>query len=267
LVRTGDTIVRHDPRNRQATIMGWFHVADGQLNYRGRIGREPFAAWARTPEGEDAIDALARLMRFRLFGRARAARRQIWRELDSAARSEPLRTAIETEAESFASAMADLCYAEGLPRRQFHLQRLVIVPRALVAGRARPALRRRLWSLPPLLTVDESVRGFFCEQLLTEMDRAIDRARPSLSQPVHAHEEWACVGAERQCIWMDPMWSGPEWLGHIVMYELPRAPLSRRERKELERLILDMQKSLTTMSRTEREGIVRLAVDRLRSAQ
>jgi hypothetical protein len=53
-------------------------------------------------------------MRFRLFGRTRAARRQIWRELDGAARSEPLYSAIEMEAECFAAAMADLCYADGL---------------------------------------------------------------------------------------------------------------------------------------------------------
>jgi hypothetical protein len=245
--------------------MGWFQVADGQLSYRGRIAREPFAAWARTPEGVEAIDALARQMRFRLFGRARAARRQIWRELDGAARSEPLTSALESEAEYFASAMADLCYSDALPRTQVNLQRLVIVPRALVAGRARPALRRRLWALPSLLAVDESVRGFFCEQLLTEMDRAIDRARPSITHPVHAHEEWACVAAERQCVWMDPMWSGPGWLGHIVMYELPRTPLTRKDRKELDRIILEMQKSLTTLSRTQREGIVRIAADRLRS--
>jgi len=237
--------------------LSWFRVADGRLAYRGRTTREPFAAWAETKEGTVAIGNLARQMRFRLFGRVRCARRRIWRDLDHVSRSEPLRSAIQAETDHFASAMTDLSYAEGLPRVQVALRRLVIVPRSLLAGLAREALRRRLWPLLPDL--DDLVRGFFCEQLLMEMDRAVDRARPSPSRPVHAGEEWSCVGVDTQYVWVDPLWSGPGWLGHVLMYEFPHDGLSRRERKALQRAIDDMQKSVKTLSRLQREAVVRMA--------
>jgi hypothetical protein len=210
-----------------------------------------------TSEGAAAIDALARRLRFKLFGRTRAARRQIWRTLDAGARSEPLRSAIQAETSHFASAMTDLSYADGLPRVQVSLRRLVIVPLSLVAGRAREGLHKRL--RPLLSDLDDAVRGFFCEQLLVEMGCAVGQARPSASRPVHARGEWSCVGADRQYVWVDPLWSGPEWLGHILMFELPPSGLSRRERKELEQAISHLQKSVTTLSRLQREGVVQLA--------
>jgi hypothetical protein len=239
--------------------MSWFRVADRRLTYRGRITREPFALWAQTKDGAAAIEEVARTLRFRLLGRRRAARRLIWRDLQRAARSEPLRSAIQAEAEHFVAVLADLSYAAGLPRERVALRRLVVVPRALVAGRAREALRRRLWHTGSLVTLSESVRAFFCEQLLTEMGRAFDPARLSLAHPVFARDEWWCVGADRESVWMDPMWSGPDWLGHLLVYEFPQSGLSRRERKELSSAIEKLQHGVTTLSRLQREGIVRMA--------
>jgi len=239
--------------------MRWFRVADRRLTYRGRISREPFALWAQTKEGAAAIDEVARTLRFRLFGRTRAARRRIWRDLERAARSEPLRSAIQAEADHFLAALADLSYAAGLPRAQVALHRLVVVPRALIAGRAREALRLRLWHNESLQTLEEPVRAFFCEHLLTEMGRAFDGARLSSSHPVHARDDWSCVAADRQSVWMDPLWSGPDWLGHLLMFEFPHAGLSRRERKALDSAIGELQKGVATLSRMQREGIVRMA--------
>jgi hypothetical protein len=248
---------RYDPRKGLALVMSWFRVSGGRLTYRGRITREPLAAWFGTTEGIAAIDRLASQMRFKLFGRARAARRQIWRELNTAARSEVLSDAIQKEAGQFIKAMTEMSYPSGLPRVQVALRRLVIVPRSLVAGRAREGMRRRL--VPLLPDVDDLVKSFFCEQLLMEMDRAIEQVRPSPSRPVPALEEWSCVGADRQYVWVDPMWSGPGWLGHILMYEIPPGGLARRDRKELEKAIKEMQARVTSLSRLEREGVVRMA--------
>ncbi len=241
--------------------MDWFRVVDGRVAYRGRISHGPVKAWLATAEGAAAVDGLASQMRFRLLGRARAARRQIWRALESAARTEPLKSAIEAEPACFAASMSAMSYADGLPRAQVDLRRLVVVPRSLIAGHARDALRRRIW---PLLTgVDDRVRVFFCEQLLTEIDRAIERAAPAPSRPVHARDDWSCVGTEREYVWIDPLWSGPAWLGHVLMYELPHEGLSRRDRKELERAVDLLKKGVTTLSQRQREGIVRLAAQKV----
>jgi hypothetical protein len=237
--------------------MSWFRVTRGRLVYRERITREPFARWASSPDGVAAINDLARQMGLRMFGRVRA-RRRAWRALDAAVRTGATREAIHAEADHFTRAMSDLAYAAALPRAQVALRRVVLVPRSLIAARARDGVRRRIG--PMLAGVDEAVCGFFCEQLLMEMDCAIERARPTPASPVFAREEWWCVGGDRQYLWVDPMWSGPGWSGHVLLYEFPQARLAARERKELERAIREIQQSVTTLSRPQREQVLRMAV-------
>jgi hypothetical protein len=53
--------------------MQWFETREERLRYRGRIDRAPYAAWVGTAEGTKAIDAVAARLRFRLFGKRRAA--------------------------------------------------------------------------------------------------------------------------------------------------------------------------------------------------
>ena len=59
--------------------MGWFKVTDGRVVCGLKLSRDPFAAWTATREGSAAIAAVAGTLRFRLFGKVRAARRQVWR--------------------------------------------------------------------------------------------------------------------------------------------------------------------------------------------
>ena len=242
--------------------MGWFHVAQDRLRYRGRLTPEPFAAWVKTGEGSAAIDERALEDRLRLFTRTRA-RRRIWRELERTARTEPLRSAIQEEAEHFSTVLAEISHAPGLPRLTVALHRLVIVPRTLVGGRTRGALRRRLCGSGPLAPMDPQVREFFCEQLLVELDSAIARHRVSGRRPVLTRDIWGCVGRDEEYQWVDPIFSGPGWGGHLLMYEFPRQGLSRSARKDLDQAIRNLQNSLTSISRTQRHEIVRLAVDGL----
>jgi len=242
--------------------MSWFTVKSGRLAYRGRLTRDPFAAWLATAEGAARVKATGAAMRIGVFRSARAGRR-LWQPLERAARTDAMRTAIRQESQAFAGAMSDVCYAPGLPRTHVALHRLVLAPRALVAGRARASIRQRLWHLPALADVDDSVRAFFCEQILIEMDRAIESARPSPARPVPAAEGWSCVGADRSFVWVDPLWSGPHWTGHLLFYEFPRTPLSRGLRKELEGAAAALQQGLASLSRLQRDALVRGAADGL----
>lgn len=243
--------------------MGWFVVRNGELVYRGRLRRDPFDAWLKTPEGKRCLAETAATLR--VFATARA-RRRLWQPLERAARSAPLRKAIQDEAAPFRAAMTFVSYAPGLPRVHVALHRLVIVPRPLVAARARSGLRKRLWALPPLQAVDESVRAFFCEQLLIEMDRALEAARPSPSKSIPATDGWSCVGTDRVYAWVDPLWSGAHWSGHFFMYEFPRTALSRAQRKELDAAVAELQQGVASLSRLQREALVRTAADGLAPA-
>lgn len=242
--------------------MAWFRVASNRLRYRGRLSKEPYAAWVRTSEGEAAIDARARQDRLYIFPRARA-RRRIWRDLERTARGDVLRAAIQTEADHFGRVVVEASHAPGLPRRTIALHRLIILPRTIVAARVRAGVRRRLFNSATLAALDARVRDFFCEQLVVELDSAVAEGRPSVFRPVQTNETWGCVGRDAECLWVDPMFSGPGWGGHLLMFEFPREGLSRKQRKEVDRAVHDLQTSLVHLSRIQRGAIVRMAVDGL----
>jgi len=239
--------------------MNWFKVLGGRLEYQGRITREPFKRWAATKEGTEAIGRVAAGLRFSLFGRTRAARRRLWRALHEASCARSVTAAIAAEAPRYMQVVGKLAYSDGLPRLNIALHRLVLVPRAMIAGHARVALFKRLGEVPELAALDESVRLFFFDQIVIEMDAALQKASPSPRDPVQAQDEWACVGISKDVEWADPLWSGPDGVGHVFMFEFPRAGLSRRDRKAIEASIREMAESVTSLSKIQRYAMVRTA--------
>lgn len=239
--------------------MSWFRVAGDRLEYQGRITREPFTRWTRTPDGEAAINRVAAGLRFSLFGRNHAARRRLWRSLDSAARTDAVATAIAAEAPRFMQVVARLAYSEGLPRVVIALHRLVVVPRAMIASHARVGLSKRLCDVPEVAELDEALQIFLYDQLVTEMDTALQKASASPRKPVLAHDEWTCMGVSKGIEWVDPMWAGPDGTGHVFMYEFPRAGLSRKDRKTLESAISEISASVSSLTKIQRYAMVRAA--------
>lgn len=239
--------------------VNWYTVKRGRLEYRGRINKQPFKDWCATREGAGAIARVARGIRFSLVGRARAARRQLWRALDAASRTEGFAAAVAGEPAHFMQAMADVCYADGLPRAHIALGRLVLTPRALVMGRARTGVFTRLMDSPILEGVDESVRTFVLDQLVVEMDAALRNASPVPRRPVSANDGWSCVGVRLGTVWADPLWAGPYGAGHLFMYELPGRRLTRREYKAIDEAIEQISRDVSTLSRTARDAMLRTA--------
>jgi hypothetical protein len=240
--------------------VSWFRVHRGSLEYRGRITRDPFTRWIATKRGQDAVARVARATRFSLFGRARSARRQMWRALDAASRNPALATAIGAETTRYMQILAGVAYADSLPRTHIALRRLVVAPRAMIAGRVHAGVVSRLAQAPELAGVDEAVRVFFLEQLVVEMDAALQKSSPSPRHPVRAVDQWACVGVSVGTVWVDRMWAGPDGTGHVFMYEFPPGGLPRKERKMLVAAIAQMAASVSALSRFERAALVQSAV-------
>jgi hypothetical protein len=238
--------------------VSWFTVTRERLEYRGRITRDPFTKWTATKDGLEAVAREARSLRFRLFGHQRA-RRRLWRALDAASRTGPVAAALGLEADYYMQELTDLCYTTALPRAHIALHRLVLAPRAMIAGRARAGVLDRLSRVPALAGLDAGVRAFFLHQLAIEMDAALRGASPSPRRPVHAPDGWACVGVSVGTVWVDRIFAGPDGTGHAFMYELPRERLSRRDRKTLEAAIDQLAASVSILSRAERFAVMRSA--------
>lgn len=170
--------------------------------------------------------------------------------------------AIADEAPRYMQMVAKLAYSDGLPRAHIALHRLVLVPRALIAGNARVALCKRLANLPELAAIDEAVRIFFFDQLIIEMDAALQKGALSVRNPVQAQDEWACVGVSKGVVWVDPLWAGPDGTGHLFMYEFPRAGFSRQDRKALESAIADMSTTVASLTDLQRNAMIRTVTAR-----
>ena len=242
--------------------MNWFKVSKGRLVYRGRISRQPFTRWTETKEGAETVARLGAEIRFSLFGRVRAAKRRAWRAVDTAARSGPVISAIRDEADAYMRACAEVAYGDALPRAHVALHRLVLVPRAMAAARARGAMVQRLGRLPDICALDVWLRSFLIDQLLTEMDIALHYARPSVTKPVEGHGVWACVGISGGVQWGDPIWAGPYGTGHMFMYEFPPNGLSRKDRKAAQEAIRQLEAGVSGLSRNQRFDLAKAASHR-----
>ena len=238
--------------------MSWYKVSDGRLCYRGRVTKGPFSAWTATPEGQAAVEAEAKKIRFSLMGRSRAAKRRLWRELESVVVEQWLQKALQAEPDHYLSVWAALAYAPSLPRLQVNLRRLVAVPRTMIAARALSGLTARLLSQPAFAALDAPLRSFLCGEVISQMDAALRRAKPSPRRPAWSKAAWACVALDDRFAWVDPLWSGPEWQGHVLLYEMENA-IPRRERRELEAAVERLQDSIAGMSFVHRDATVRSA--------
>ncbi len=201
-------------------------------------------------------------IRFSVLGRSAAARRRIWKEIEAAARAESLVAALADEATRYMHVLAALSYSDALPRVHIALHRLVLLPRAMIAGHARVALFKRLGDEPALAGLDAATRRFFLNQLVIEMDTALQQASPSPKRPVQAQDEWACVGVSKGLAWVDPLWAGDDATGHVFMYEFPRPGMPHPTPREIDAAIAGMTAGVGTLSRLQRFAMVRAATAR-----
>jgi hypothetical protein len=239
--------------------MGWFRVSDGQVAHGGHVSRDPFAAWIATPEGAAAIAAVAAGMRFKLLGKTRAARKQVWRELLDALRSADGRAALQASADLYIRSLISLAYAQALPRATVALHRLVLVPRALVAERARAAIAAQLDRRAAFASLSAAQREFLYSTIMSQIDEGMRAAGPTLQKPLKGHEGWVVIGADTRFEWVDRYWSGDGWTGHWFLYELPRTRLSRADRKAVDSALQTMRTSIENLPRERRHALVKVA--------
>jgi hypothetical protein len=242
-------------------MKAWVQYRRGGVRYRGRVSRAPFDAWLATAKGQHVLDEATSRTRFRLFARARAARR-LWRQLASAARDSNAVVIIQSEMDAYLGRLQEFAYADGLPRRSVDLHRLVAIPRVLINGAAYGAIARRLHSERTFASLEggDSLRDFFITTLVDHLDGAVAGAAPSAKRPVAAGTDWISIGLENAFVWRLPVLNEPPWTGHHYVLELTRDPITRAVRKKVVAAVQEIEASLERLSRVERNEILRRAL-------
>jgi hypothetical protein len=239
----------------------WVRYRRGRALYTGRIARAPFDAWLATPEGRVTLDEAASRQRFRFLARARGAR-CLWRQLAAAARDPEVVVTVQSEMDGYLGRLQQFAYAEGLPRLSVNLHRIVVVPRVLINGAAYGAIDRRLRSTRAFASLEggDALRDCFCETLIHHLDLAIAGSTPSPKRPLVVGKEWISVGLDGAFVWRLPLTNEPPWDGHHYVLELTRDPITRAVRRAVVAAVQRIETSLPSLSRSERNEILRRAV-------
>ena len=239
----------------------WVRYRRGRVVYGGRIARAPFAAWLTTTEGAAVLDEATSRLRIRFLARTRAARR-LWRRLAAAARDHQVVATIQSEMDAYPGRIQELAYADGLPRAGIDLHRLVVVPRALVNGAAFGALARRLRAVPAFASLEggDPLHDFFVAKVISDADAAIAGAAPTVKRPVALGREWISIGLDGAFVWRLPLLNEPAWDGHHYVLEVTRDPMTRAVRKGVAAAVGRIDASLQTLSRVDRNEILRRAL-------
>ena len=243
-------------------MAAWVRCSRGGLVYTGRINRAPFAAWSQTEEGHAVVQQVAARIRFSLLGKTRAAARRLWRQLANTLGDPAVVGAIEREVQSYLQRLGQLAFAEGLPRCGVELRRLIVVPTVLLNGAACTAFAKRLNRQPAWVSLEggDALRDFFVTTLISDMAAAVEHARPAPRGPLAADADWTTVGLNTAFVWRVPVFQAPPWNGHHYVLELPRESITRTVQKAAAARIESFEASLPSLSRAERNEILRRAL-------
>jgi hypothetical protein len=232
----------------------------GRIRYTGQIDRGAFIAWCESSDGRSVLDPIISTMRFVLFGKARAARRRLWRELTGMARSGPVVAGVQREIDSYLARFETLVYARNLPCVGIDLHRLVVVPRFFANAIADRRIDASLKAESAFATLDrcQLLRDWFVLTLIDGIAATLVDTRPSPKRPLPAGDDWMIVGVNDQFEWRIPF-NGPAWPGHYYLLELTSRPITRTVRKAAADAVTQMEISLPSLSRSHRNQILRQA--------
>jgi hypothetical protein len=228
-----------------------------RLTYTGRIAAESFTAWAASGSGRSVLEPVASRMRFALFGRLRAARRCVWRQVVETACTGEVIVAVQREIDAYLGRVEALAYARDLPRVSIDFHRFVVVPRWFASVEVARRIDSALNALQVFAELDrgELLRLWLARTLVDAIEAAVKGARPSPQRPLPAGHDWIIVGVNEQFEWGIPL-EGRGWPGHYYALELTRTPVTRAIRRAAGEAIGRLEMSLPLLSRVQRREIL-----------
>ena len=169
--------------------------------------------------------------------------------------------ALQQEVDAYLSRFGTVAYAHNLPRADVHLHRLVVVPRVFACVEACRRTMAILKAHAPFEGRD-SLREFFTLTLVDSIAAAVVAGRPTLQRPLAASESWIIIGTDECFEWHTPL-EGPAFPGHYYVFELTRTPVTRVDRAAARDAIARLEASLASLSRSQRQDVMREAASSL----
>lgn len=249
--------------------MSWIRLVNGRPAYTGRLPPpKSFDAWAARA-GKPLVDAVAARRRFALFGRRRAAKRDLWTMVRTAAERGPLAEALAAAVNGYLPTVIEVARLPDMPYAVASLRRIVVVPRVVCNATTADLIAAAIdGGVVDLHGVEhgELLRDYVSRELVAAVDQAVMGAAAGGRRAMAAGGEWMIVDADREFSWWIPFTgeTPDEWRGHYVLYEAPSGKLTRAARKDVSRTIAWIYERLPALSRQQRNDVVTQASARMR---
>ncbi len=193
--------------------------------YQGRITREPFSDGPPRRKGPRRSGGWPPDFASACSACTCAARRRPWRALHEASCARSVTAAIAGEAPRYMQVVGQARVFGRAASPNIALHRLVLVPRAMIAGHARVALFKRLGEVPELAVLDESVRpssSIDRDRWMRRFKRRPCSMRSRRRRTMNGwrrHQQGRGVGGIAL--------ARPDGVRHVFMYEFPRAAFAQ----------------------------------------
>ncbi len=228
--------------------MGWIKVAGKTLEYAGQLAQSNgFEEWAES-QATGLIEKLAKEKGFSLFGKERAVKKDLLRELRDAGDSELLAAAINEEARQFRACPGGI--AQAIESNEYIADgHTYVIPKFLVSKLSRNAAEQALGQSAQLKQFRYGeLREYFFSQLIDDLHTSFESFKFDPKKPVATGDEgWLIVGQNTEFRWDDQEPSG----FFCVFQARNRRKFSRKHRSQIAKQIDDLKVKLSRFNEHE----------------
>lgn len=194
--------------------MGLIKVVGKTLEYTGKLTQaEGFEEWAMGA-GKGAIESLASKYGFKILGKMRAAKKEIFKELQLAGKSSTLTASITKVTNRYVEWMEDLSNNYS-PLTEGHFpNQITALPCFYLDDAALVAVRTYLSNSAELARLKGGIelREYFFEELVKELRLNVPPINPSVKKPIKVSDTIDLIGIDLEYPWRDGKVTGHYYL-------------------------------------------------------
>jgi hypothetical protein len=252
--------------------MGWIRVVGKSLEFTGKIvASASFEDWALA-KGEQVVNEFAQKKTIALFGKRKAAKKELWKNLVDVSQKPALFTVINNLAKNYQTMI--VVVADAIEDNKYVANGLTYaIPTTAINSLYRAVVEGTLSKSDEFqeLKGGPELRSFFYDEFVAQIDSAFQLLRPSTSEPLRLSGEWYAVGSNADYDWRYP---GEAWKGYLFLHGYSGYPADlSKDQTRLKRIsdhIGKLELRLGAFSRDEKISFVSnwVAVrDQLRAGQ